>query len=154
MFDFDAGKLIVIAIVALIAIPSKDLPRVLMQLGRWLGQLRRMGAEFQGQLMEAMREAELDHLKKEVDSAMAALPTGAFDPLAEARKQVTEAIEAPVAPAASQPPAAIEPPAGAHSPATEAIDAPVASEPQAQIEPPADAAAPKADEPAPKADPA
>jgi len=135
MFDFDAGKLIVIAIVALIAIPSKDLPRVLMQLGRMLGQLRRMGAEFQGQLMDAMREAELDHLKKEVDSAMAALPTGAFDPMAEARKKITEAIEAPAARA--------EPSA---TPAEPAQIAPLQETPPQETAP-AEAAAPKVDHP-------
>ena len=135
MFDFDAGKLIVIAIVALIAIPSKDLPRVLMQLGRMLGQLRRMGAEFQGQLMDAMREAELDHLKKEVDSAMAALPTGAFDPMAEAPKKITEAIEAPAARA--------EPSA---TPAEPAQIAPLQETPPQETAP-AEAAAPKVDHP-------
>ena len=57
MFDFDAGKLIVIGIVALVAIPSKDLPRVLRQLGQLTGKMRRMAAEFQGQFMDAMREA-------------------------------------------------------------------------------------------------
>ena len=74
MFDFDAGKLIVIGIVALVAIPSKDLPRVLRQLGQLTGKMRRMAAEFQGQFMDAMREAELHDLKKdlekEVDSAV------------------------------------------------------------------------------------
>ncbi len=67
MFDFDAGKLIVIGIVALIAIPSKDLPRVLRQIGQMTGRMRRMAAEFQGQFMEAMREAELDDVKQEVE---------------------------------------------------------------------------------------
>ena len=52
MFDFDAGKLIVIGIVALVAIPSKDLPRVLRQLGQLTGKMRRMAAEFQGQFLK------------------------------------------------------------------------------------------------------
>ena len=67
MFDFDAGKLIVIGIVALVAIPSKDLPRVLRQLGQLTGKMRRMAAEFQGQFMDAMREAELHDLKKDLE---------------------------------------------------------------------------------------
>jgi len=65
MFDLDVGKLIVIGIVALIAIPSKDLPRVLRQLGQLTGKMRRMANEFQGQLMDAMREAELHEIQKE-----------------------------------------------------------------------------------------
>ncbi len=98
MFDFDAGKLIVIGIVALIAIPSKDLPRVLRMLGQATGRMRRMAAEFQGQLMEALREAELADLKKEFEETNRNIMSsvkldGAFDPLTEARKQITQAVE-------------------------------------------------------------
>jgi sec-independent protein translocase protein TatB len=98
MFDLDPGKLIVIGIVALIAIPSKDLPRVLRTLGQYAGRMRRMASEFQGQFMDAMRESELDDLRKEVDAAKTAIADsvkleGAFDPMAEARKQVMSAIE-------------------------------------------------------------
>ncbi len=52
MFDFDAGKLIVFGIVALAVIPPKDLPRVLRTVGKYVGQMRRMAAEFQGQFMD------------------------------------------------------------------------------------------------------
>ncbi|MGE0235911.1 MAG: preprotein translocase subunit TatA [Methylocystis sp.] len=98
MFDLEPGKLIVIAIVALIAIPSKDLPRVLRTLGQFTGKMRRMASEFQGQFMEAMREAELDDLRKEVREMRDAVKEsvkldGAFDPMAEARKQIAGAIE-------------------------------------------------------------
>jgi sec-independent protein translocase protein TatB len=106
MFDLDAGKLIVIGVVALIAIPSKDLPRVLRTLGQVTGRMRRLASEFQGQFMEAMREAELDDLRKEVDAAQAAIVDSvkvdaAFDPLAEARKQIKSVVEG--APPASAP---------------------------------------------------
>lgn len=99
MFDLDPGKLLVIGIVALVAIPSKDLPRVLRTLGQATGRMRRMAAEFQGQFMEALREAEIDALRKEVDATKTALRNpveldAAFDPLIEARKQMTEAIAA------------------------------------------------------------
>jgi len=95
MFDFDAGKLIVIGIVALIAIPSKDLPRVLRTLGQYTGRMRRMAAEFQGQLSEALREAELADLKKEFDETNRKImeTTGAFDPMTQVRKEMTRVIE-------------------------------------------------------------
>lgn len=116
MFDLEPGKLIVIAIVALIAIPSKDLPRVLRTLGQFTAKMRRMAAEFQGQFMEAMREAELDDLRKEMGEMKDAVKEsvkldGAFDPLAEARKQITGAIRGEAKPFAAQPPHAEEPPA-------------------------------------------
>ncbi len=98
MFDLDPGKLLVIGIVALIAIPSKDLPRVLRTLGQVTGRMRRMAAEFQDQFMEAMREVELTDLKKEIEETNKAIMNsgkidGAFDPMTEARKQIVSAIE-------------------------------------------------------------
>lgn len=106
MFDLDAGKLIVIAIVALIAIPSKDLPRVLRQLGLMAGKMRRMAGEFQGQFMDAMREAELPDVRKDLrEAADSARVDVAFDPLADMRKQIAGAVAPqPPAPPAREPP--------------------------------------------------
>jgi sec-independent protein translocase protein TatB len=104
MFDLDAGKLIVIGIVALVAIPSKDLPRVLRQLGQWTAQARRMAAEFQGQLMEAIREADLEDAKRDVESAFdGAKQAASFDPLAATKKEIDAALEGPPAETPKQP---------------------------------------------------
>lgn len=67
MFDFDASKLLIIGVVALVVIGPKDLPRVLRQVGQMVGKLRRMAAEFQGQFMDAMREADMADLRKEAN---------------------------------------------------------------------------------------
>ncbi len=127
MFDLEPGKLIVIAIVALIAIPSKDLPRVLRSLGQFTAKMRRMAAEFQGQFMEAMREADLEDLRKEVGEMRDAVKEsvkldGAFDPMAEARKQITGAIKGEP-PSHAQTPHPEEPRSGV----SKDEDAPVAS---------------------------
>jgi sec-independent protein translocase protein TatB len=68
MFDFDISKLMVVAIVALAVIPPKDLPRVMRTVGQALGKMRRMAAEFQGQFMDAMKEADLDSVRKELEA--------------------------------------------------------------------------------------
>jgi sec-independent protein translocase protein TatB len=67
MFDFDVGKLLLIGVVALIFIPPKDLPEALRQIGRLVGQARRIAGDFQNQFNEAIREAELTDLKDEFD---------------------------------------------------------------------------------------
>ncbi len=118
MFDFDVGKLIVIGIVALVAIPSKDLPRVMRQLGQFAARTRRMAADFQAQFMDAMREAEVLDLKKqleqEVDSAVKGVGLGgAFDPAEAARKQISNAIEGPPQSASAPAPSARKPEPGA-----------------------------------------
>jgi sec-independent protein translocase protein TatB len=94
MFEFDAGKLVIIGIVALIVIGPKELPRVLRQAGQAMAKLRRMATEFQGQFMEAMREAELADIKDEAAklAASAKIDSG-LDPVAELRSELTRAID-------------------------------------------------------------
>jgi len=101
MFDFDIGKMLVVAIVALAVIPPKDLPRVMRTVGQMMGKMRRMAAEFQGQFMDAMREAEFESVRKELaelnEKATASIAdmnkAAAFDPAAMIRDEVTKAAE-------------------------------------------------------------
>ena len=79
MFDISWGKLVIIGVVALIVIGPKELPAVLRTLGQWMGKIRRMAGEFQGQFQEAMREAEMADLKKQFDETTASL-NSALDP--------------------------------------------------------------------------
>lgn len=65
MFDFDAGKLLIVGVIALVFIPPKDLPRVLREVGQFVGRMRRMASDFQHQFMDAMREADMADVRKE-----------------------------------------------------------------------------------------
>ena len=78
MFDLDASKIIIVGVAALIFIPPKDLPRVMRQVGQFVGKRRRMATEFQGQFMDAMREADMADLRKEAQklSDAARIETG------------------------------------------------------------------------------
>ncbi|MCO5093062.1 Sec-independent protein translocase protein TatB [Bosea sp. (in: a-proteobacteria)] len=67
MFDIAWSEMVLIGAVALVVIGPKDLPKALRTVGQMVGRVRRMAAEFQGQFNEAMREAELADLKKQVD---------------------------------------------------------------------------------------
>jgi sec-independent protein translocase protein TatB len=144
MFDFSWSELLLIGIVALVFIGPKELPGVLRTLGQWMSKIRRMAGEFQNQFHDAMREAELADLKKEVDemAAQAAVYSN-FDPLSDVRKEMETAkrdIESAVAdkPAAEQS-AAGAPPAGDAPPASDAPPvepaAPVAAAGEAAKEP-------------------
>jgi sec-independent protein translocase protein TatB len=117
MFELDWGKLVVIAIVALVVIGPKDLPAALRTLGQWTAKLRRMASEFQSQFHEAMREAEMADLKKQVDEmASQAQSYANFDPVGEVRKELDSTqqhIERAIAdnpPATPTPSVAAEPP--------------------------------------------
>jgi len=153
MFDIGWSELLVIGVVALIVIGPKELPGVLRMVGQWMGKIRRMASEFQGQFQEAMREAEMEDLKKHVDSM-----TEGLDPIESVRKEVEAAIGDKPLPDGSLPNDGLYPepqPAAASAdpqPATAAdtaavpdvVEAPVAP---AEPAPPAAPAAPAAPEP-------
>ena len=69
MFDFAWSELALIAVVALVVIGPKDLPRVMRLVGQWVQRARAIAREFQGSLDQMVREAELDEMKQQVDRA-------------------------------------------------------------------------------------
>jgi sec-independent protein translocase protein TatB len=98
MFDMSWGEVMVIGAVALIVIGPKDLPKALRTLGNMTSKVRRMAAEFQSQFNDAMREAELDEIRKQVESvnqSVASLDTS-FNPVESVRDELKTAVEAPV----------------------------------------------------------
>jgi len=64
MFDIGYTELLVIAIVALVVIGPKDLPRVMRTVGHWVGRARGMARHFRSGLDTMMREAELEEMEK------------------------------------------------------------------------------------------
>lgn len=130
MFDIGWGELVVIGIVALIAIGPKELPSVLRTLGQWMGKVRRMASEFQGQFQEAMREAEMADLKKQFDEATSAasnLTASLGDPLESARKEMESALgDKPASSAVPSAPDDVQPsPALAQDKATPVVEVPL-----------------------------
>jgi sec-independent protein translocase protein TatB len=136
MFDIGWTELLVIGVVALIAIGPKELPGVLRTVGQMMGKVRRMASEFQGQFQEAMREAEMEDLKKQIDSM-----TEGLDPIDSLSKEVDAAIgDKPATPEAASggtPPETESLPAPqTQAAATDVVEAPVApSEPAAPTQP-------------------
>jgi sec-independent protein translocase protein TatB len=147
MFDIGWSELLLIGIVALIAIGPKELPGALRTLGQWMAKVRRMASEFQNQFHEAMREAELADLKKEVDEmATKAQSYAHFDPIDDIRKDIEKAASPPpdldtLTDTAASPSSSPSTPSASTSPAeTPPVSAPAATEPPAA---PAEPAAPQ-----------
>ena len=67
MFDLTSSKLLILGIVALIVVGPKELPFLLRTLGKYIGMIKRQAAEFRSQFDDAMRESELDQIKKDVE---------------------------------------------------------------------------------------
>jgi sec-independent protein translocase protein TatB len=111
MFEIGWSELLLIAIVALVVIGPKELPGVLRTLGQWTAKLRRMASEFQNQFHEAMREAELADLKKQVDELKTHAKSYAnLDPVADVRREFESTQRAIETSMAEQPKSESKPP--------------------------------------------
>jgi sec-independent protein translocase protein TatB len=137
MFDIGWSELLLIGVVALIAIGPKELPGALRAVGQWTGKIRRMASEFQDQFREAMREAEMADIKKDIDEAASKIHSD-LDPFEFKDATSWKPAEPAAPPAADAPPAppaeAVVAPAQA---ATTTQSTPTHGEPDA-VTPPAD----------------
>ena len=94
MFNISWGEMLLIGAVALIVIGPKELPAALRTVGRTIGKVKRMASEFQGQFNEALREADLDKIRKDVQS-MNKTASASFNPVKTIRDEVKGAIAQP-----------------------------------------------------------
>ncbi len=126
MFDLSWGEVMVIGAVALIVIGPKDLPKALRTVGNMTAKVRRMASEFQSQFNDAMREAELNEIRKQVEGVNQSV--AGFDPVQTVRDELNGASEGPVAPSGSVVPdaepvvPAVEPAAPALPPVAAAVE--------------------------------
>lgn len=68
MLDIGWSELLMVAVVAIIVVGPKDLPRALRTAGQWLGKVRGMAREFQSSVDDMIRDSELEDLKKEAQA--------------------------------------------------------------------------------------
>lgn len=64
MFGIDSTELLVVAVIALVVIGPKDLPRVLRTIGGWVGRARGMARHFRSGIDTMIRESELEEMEK------------------------------------------------------------------------------------------
>lgn len=144
MFGIDSGEILIIAVVALVVIGPKDLPRVMRALGSFIGRARGMARHFRSGIDAMIREAEFEEMEKkwqaQNERIMREHPPGPADsdwgkPAAE-NPPAKPAPPARAAGAGSAPPI---PPAGAPAPPIPPAAASAAPVPSADTRPPGDA---------------
>ena len=64
MLGIGWAELLVIAVVAIIVVGPKELPRLMRTFGHYAGKVRHMAADFQRQFEEAVRDSEIDEVRK------------------------------------------------------------------------------------------
>ncbi len=84
MFDIGWSELLVIAVVAILFVGPKDLPRMLRVAGQYAGKLRRTANDFRRQFDEAIRESELDDIRSSVQDI------GNIDPMRDIKDSVDD----------------------------------------------------------------
>jgi sec-independent protein translocase protein TatB len=128
MFDIGWSELVVIGVVALIFIGPRELPSVLRNIGQVMTKLRRMASEFQGQFQEALREAELDELRKQAEKLSSDVTSAAGNPLEKVTGELQAMVDAPEKSSSSPPPAEISSAGPSDSEAAQPSDKPPAND--------------------------
>ena len=99
MFDIAPTELLIVALVALVVIGPKDLPKVMRTVGHWVGKARGMARHFRSGIDTMMREAELEEMEKkwreENERIMREFPADAAPEPLPAPPVATAAMELP-----------------------------------------------------------
>ncbi|MFL6739903.1 MAG: twin-arginine translocase TatA/TatE family subunit [Sphingomicrobium sp.] len=130
MFGVDTSELLVVAVLALLFIGPKELPRVMMQIGRWLGTVRGYARHFTAGIENVIREAELEEMEKtwreQNEQIMAQFPgDGAFPEPAPAAPAEPEPVMTSLPPSVDQPDLPLEAPAAPDDDPTAPKDRPL-----------------------------
>ena len=89
MFDIGWSEMVFVAVIAVLVIGPKDLPRAIATVGKYIRKARGLARDFQSGIDDLAKEAELDDLKKDIQGGTnfdlkkqiedAVDPTGDFD---------------------------------------------------------------------------
>jgi len=102
MFDIGWTEMLVIAIVMIVVVGPKDLPRMLRTFGRTTAKMRSMAGDFRRQFDEALKEAELEDVKNLANDVRKLNPTAdikkALNPMQKAAEDVRAGLDAAMNP--------------------------------------------------------
>ncbi len=130
MFGIDGSEFLFIAVVALVVIGPKDLPRVMRFVGQWVGKARAMSRHVRAGFDTMMRESELEEMQKQWDAQNAAIVAATSGSLMTATP-ITALPEGPL----PEPPLPSEALPELHLTASEAVPPGSAAEPELPLAP-------------------
>lgn len=121
MFELAWSEMLVIAIVLIVVVGPKDLPKMLRTFGKFAGKMSAMAGDFRKQFDEAMKEADLDDVRKSVDDLRSLNPRNqirqALSPMEKAAADVRSGVDNIMRPKTSVP----TPPASTEATASEPL---------------------------------
>ena len=111
MFEIGWTEMLVIAVVMIVVVGPKDLPKMLRTFGKTATKLRSMAGDFQKQFNEALKEAELDDVKKSIDSLKSLNPANEIkkqlNPFEKAASDIRAGVDAAMKPKPADPAAPV-----------------------------------------------
>jgi sec-independent protein translocase protein TatB len=67
-------ELVVIAIIALVVVGPRDLPKLMRTAGQFAAKARRMASDFVGAFQQMARESEMEEMRREIEALKRARP--------------------------------------------------------------------------------
>ncbi len=92
MLDIGWTELFVIGIILIVVVGPKDLPPMLRAFGRMTSNLRKMAGEFRSQFDEALRESDMDEVRKTIADVQKLNPSNALRDAVNPLRQIGNEI--------------------------------------------------------------
>ncbi|MFN3960144.1 MAG: Sec-independent protein translocase protein TatB [Parvularculaceae bacterium] len=80
-------ELVLVAVIALVVVGPKELPRLMRMAGKFAAQARRMAGEFQAAFNQMARESELEEMRREIEALKR------NNPVADVKRDVETALK-------------------------------------------------------------
>jgi len=93
MLDIGWPELLIVALVTIIVVGPKELPRVLRTVTQLMRKVRAMAGEFQSGIDDLAREAELDDLKKSIEKTASTDLAGELENQIDPTGEVTKSMQ-------------------------------------------------------------
>ena len=93
MLDIGWPELLIVALVTIMVVGPKELPRVLRTVTQLMRKVRAMASEFQSGIDDLAREAELDDLKKDIEKTASTDIAGELENQIDPTGEVTKSMQ-------------------------------------------------------------
>lgn len=107
MLDIGWTELLVVAIILIVVVGPKDLPPMIRAFGRTMANLRKVTGEFRTQFDQALKEADMDEVRKTISDVQSLNPTSALrdaiNPLKQIGSEIKSDLEKTVSTSVSNP---------------------------------------------------
>ena len=92
MFDIGWPELLLVAVLVIVVVGPKDLPRVMRTVAHYVGKAKSMTREFRGYVDDMVRESELDELKNQIQAGTDLDPGGLMENTIDPDHEIQDAM--------------------------------------------------------------